>query len=82
MTKISEYSVISNPEVDDLLIGTDKNNSDITKNFEVSSLIALALKAPVLSDVYEFEDNQDAIDGGLVVGSIYRTGDLLKIVHE
>jgi hypothetical protein len=41
MTKISEYSVISNPEVDDLLIGTDKNNSDITKNFSIGSIIDL-----------------------------------------
>lgn len=40
MTKISEYPVISTPELDDLLIGTDKNNSDITKNFSVGSIIA------------------------------------------
>jgi hypothetical protein len=40
MTKISEYPVISTPELDDLLIGTDKNNSDITKNFSIGSIIA------------------------------------------
>jgi hypothetical protein len=40
MTKISEYPVISTPELDDLLIGTDANNSDITKNFSLGSIIA------------------------------------------
>jgi hypothetical protein len=40
MTKISEYPVISTPELDDLLIGTDANNSDITKNFSIGSIIA------------------------------------------
>lgn len=40
MTKISEYPVIATPELDDLLIGTDANNSDITKNFSIGSIIA------------------------------------------
>jgi len=40
MTKISEYPIISTPELDDLLIGTDVNNSDITKNFSIGSIIA------------------------------------------
>lgn len=40
MTKISEYPIITIPELDDLLIGTDVNNSDITKNFSIGSIIA------------------------------------------
>jgi hypothetical protein len=40
MTKISEYPLISTPELDDLLIGTDVNNSDTTKNFSIGSIIA------------------------------------------
>lgn len=28
-----------------------------------------------------FSNNTDAVDGGLTSGCIYRTGDLLKIVH-
>ena len=40
MTKISEYPLISTPELDDVLIGTDVNNSDITKNFSIGSIIA------------------------------------------
>ena len=31
--------------------------------------------------VLQFADNAAAITGGLVVGDVYRTGDLLKIVH-
>ena len=31
--------------------------------------------------VSEFADNATAITGGLVIGDVYRTGDLLKIVH-
>jgi hypothetical protein len=33
-------------------------------------------------NVPEYLDNNDAINNGLVVGKIYRTGDLLKIVHN
>lgn len=35
----------------------------------------------VVSIVQEFSDNDSAIAGGLVAGTIYRTGDDLKIVH-
>ena len=81
MTKISEYPVIATPELDDLLIGTDANNSDITKNFSLESLKSLILTSPSMSEVLEYVDNADAIANGLVSGDIYRTGDLLKIVH-
>jgi hypothetical protein len=42
MTKISEYPIISNPTEDDILIGTDVNSSDVTKNFSIGSIISLA----------------------------------------
>ena len=29
----------------------------------------------------EYTDNADAIAGGLSIGDVYRTGDLMKIVH-
>jgi hypothetical protein len=41
MTKISEYPIISNPTEDDILIGTDVNSSDVTKNFSIGSIIDL-----------------------------------------
>jgi hypothetical protein len=34
-----------------------------------------------VTGVSEFADNTAAIAGGLTTGDVYRTGDLLKIVH-
>jgi hypothetical protein len=42
MTKISQYPTLSNPTEDDILIGTDVNNSDETNNFSIGSIISLA----------------------------------------
>jgi len=41
MTKISLYPEISTPDVDDLLIGTDVENNNATKNFTIQSVIDL-----------------------------------------
>ena len=41
MTKISQYPTLSNPTEDDILIGTDVNSSDVTKNFSIGSIINL-----------------------------------------
>lgn len=46
MTKISQYPEITTPDVDDLLIGTDVENSNATKNFTVQSIIDLVPTAP------------------------------------
>lgn len=40
----------------------------------------LIIKAPALG-ADEYANNTEALDAGLHVGDIYRTGDLLKIVH-
>lgn len=82
MTKISEYPAISNPDLDDLLIGTDSQNQDLTKNFTLSSIKALVLTAPNMLEVPQYDDNADALANGLIVGDVYRTGDDLKIVHD
>jgi hypothetical protein len=37
--------------------------------------------AIVIANTPEYADNAAALVGGLVAGQIYRTGDLLKIVH-
>jgi hypothetical protein len=81
MTKISQYPTLSNPTDEDILIGTDVNSSDETKNFSIGSIIALALNMPNLTNIPSYNDNTSAITGGLVDGDVYRTGDLLKIVH-
>ena len=41
MTKISQYPEIASPDVDDLLIGTDVENSNATKNFTIQSVLGL-----------------------------------------
>jgi hypothetical protein len=41
MTKISQYPTLSNPTEDDILIGTDVNSSDETKNFSIGSIVNL-----------------------------------------
>ena len=42
MTKISQYPEISTPDIEDLLIGTDIENSNATKNFTIGSIVDLA----------------------------------------
>ena len=42
---------------------------------------ALGVSTFSISDVEEYNDNADAITGGESIGTVYRTGDLLKIVH-
>lgn len=41
MTKISQYPEITTPDVDDLLVGTDVENSNATKNFTIQSIVDL-----------------------------------------
>ena len=48
---------------------------DNAKKFETTST---GIK---ISGVSEYADNTAAIAGGLTTGDVYRTGDLLKIVH-
>jgi len=78
MAKISEYSVDGNPSLGDKLIGTDVNDSSITKNYTISSILSMPFP-----NVPEYADNAEALLNGLVVGNIYRiTGsDILGIVH-
>lgn len=50
MTKISEYPGIVTPDINDLLIGTDVENINATKNFKIQSVIDLA-KATIFNVV-------------------------------
>lgn len=43
MSKISGYLTLNNPLGDDILIGTDIHNSNITKNFSIQSLFNIGL---------------------------------------
>ena len=51
MTKISEYSEIAVPTIDDLLIGTDVETQNQTKNFSIKSIIDLTLPYKIYSAI-------------------------------
>lgn len=48
MSKIATYQVNDVPTVDDILIGTDKDDSDITKNFRLGDVLALGVGVPLV----------------------------------
>lgn len=88
MGKINSYPTDSVPQLNDKLVGTRVGNTppDATYNFTPALLLALFeanFNAPaiVIASTPSYADNAAAIAGGLVVGQIYRTGDILKIVH-
>ena len=51
MTKISAYPEITIPTIDDLLIGTDVENQNETKNFSIQGLIDLAIPYKIYNAV-------------------------------
>lgn len=87
MTKISQFPDDSEITVDDKLVGTDAENSLETRNFTFADVISflqqnlLILNTPSLTGVPEYADNAAAVTAGLTIGRVYRTADVLKIVH-
>lgn len=88
MGKISKYPPEAVPKLNDKLIGTSVGGSpeDSTYNFTLAKLLTLISEnltatSFTLSNVSEYADNAAAITAGLNVGQVYRTGDVLKIVH-
>jgi hypothetical protein len=63
--------------------GTEENLLwQISKQLEyLTGVTYNALNTPHLSNVLEYTDNANAIANGLIDGDVYRTGDVLKIVH-
>lgn len=45
MTKISQYQEVALPDVEDLLVGTDVENDNATKNFTIQSIVDLVSAA-------------------------------------
>ena len=86
--KINSYTIVALPKLDDRLVGTsvDGTPPNGTYNFTPAELLALFeanFNAPaiVIANTPQYADNTAALAGGLAVGQIYRTGDVLKIVH-
>jgi hypothetical protein len=87
MTKISQYPDDTEITLEDKLVGTDAENSLETKNFTFADVVSflqqnlLVMNTPSFTGVLEYADNAAAVTAGLAVGKVYRTGDVLKIVH-
>ena len=78
MAKISSYSTDSTVSYTDKLIGTDAQDSNITKNYTIGSILSMPLPS-----VPVYVNNAAALAAGLVAGNVYRiTGtDQLGVVH-
>ena len=67
MAKISSYSTDATLSYSDKLIGTDTQDSNITKNYTIGSILSMPLPS-----VPVYDGNAAAIAGGLAVGRVYR----------
>lgn len=69
----------------DLSVTRTSTFSDLTAEGVTSTTIInannITSTGKIIANVSEYNDNVDAIAGGEAVGTLYRTGDLLKIVH-
>lgn len=61
MTKISAYPEISVPTIDDLLIGTDVENQNETKNFSIQEIVNLAIPYKVYNAILTQSGNLDPV---------------------
>tara|TARA_R100001086_G_scaffold250030_1_gene192733 strand:- start:3485 stop:3739 length:255 start_codon:yes stop_codon:yes gene_type:complete len=82
MAKISSYAQVASPALSDMLIGTDVNDSNKTKNFTGQQLLSLlgGGSTGAVITLPEYADNAAALAGGLVTGQLYRTGGAVKVV--
>ena len=76
MARISTYPLDTGIVITDKLLGSDENDSS-TKNFQIGNLTTYFNTQAVA----EYADNAAAVAAGLPIGTRYRTGDFLKIVH-
>ena len=76
MARISTYPLDTGIVITDKLLGSDESDSS-TKNFQIGNLTTYFNTQTVAVHA----DNAAAIAAGLPIGTRYRTGDFLKIVH-
>ena len=88
MSKINDYTILTTPALDDKLIGTRTAGTPENATFNFTPALLNALFQAnfnagtiVISSVPVYADNAAAIAAGLAMGKLYRTGDVLKIVH-
>jgi len=71
--------VLSNASGETYFIATSNGSTKLY--YDNSSKLETRSTGIKISGVSEYADNTAAIAGGLTTGDVYRTGDLLKIVH-
>ena len=71
--------VLANAAGEPYFIGTSNGSTKLY--YDNSSKLETTSTGIKISGVSEYADNTAAIAGGLTTGDVYRTGDLLKIVH-
>lgn len=88
MGKINSYPNAALPILTDKLIGTNVIGPpvDATYNFTLADLLALFQEnfnssAIIIASVPSYASNAAALAGGLIIGQLYRNGDILNIVH-
>lgn len=86
MANISSYPS-KTPKLGDIIIFSETYDVNAanpvvgnpTKSTSLSGVKSIVQST--LPGILEYDDNADALAGGLNIGERYRTGDLLKIVH-
>lgn len=64
MAKISTYPSVGNPNLSDMLIGTDSADNNATKNFTIGSMLALVNDPSILTDFVPYTGATQDVDLG------------------
>jgi hypothetical protein len=64
---------------ENMIVGVE--NAGVTLYYDAVAKLTTTSTGVKITGVLEYADNTAAIAGGLTTGDVYRTGDLLKIVH-
>ncbi len=70
MAIISTYPISGQVNLTDILIGSDEQDANKTKNYTVESILELLAQSTVTLPIYA--DNAAAVSAGLAVGRMYR----------
>ena len=81
MSKISSYSQVTSPALSDMLIGTDVDDSNKTKNFTGQQLLGMigGGSTGAVITLPNYADDAAAGVAGLVAGQLYQTSGTVKV---
>lgn len=81
MSKISSYSQVAAAGLTDMLIGTDVDDSNATKNFTIQQLLSLlgGGSTGAIIILPDYIDDAAAGAAGLVTGQLYQTTGTVKV---